>query len=305
MKEWFEKNSAGFSGTLGFDEPLAASTYYRIGGPAAVLAAPKSQEDLEWLSKGIRETGIPFFLLGLGSNTLVSDSGFDGLVVKMTKLDTSMTPDGGLLRTGASVAISSLLRKASTEGWGGLEFLSGVPGSVGGAVFMNAGTHLGETAKALLRVRVLDLKTGIFSELDRPQLKYEYRKNHFLEAGHLVLGADWRIEMKDPEQVKKVIDETLARRKASQPIEFPSCGSVFKNPKSSGMHAWQVIEKIGLRGHQIGQAQFAEKHCNFIINLGKATAADVVGLIRLAKSKAQSELGVTLEEEVRYLGKFE
>lgn len=309
---WFLENQSRFAGQLLENEPLSKYTYYRIGGPARLFAFPKTEDDLRWLADGIEATGIPFFVLGAGSNILISDSGFPGLVIKLGRvnleigLSSQPGPEGiATLRTGGSVAVSSLLRRCAQEGWGGLEFLTGVPGSIGGVVVMNAGTHLGEAKDALRRVQIISLtgKTGgqrrAFSG---EELKYQYRKNLFLPQGCVVWEAEWQIKVEEPVQVKTRIDETLARRKATQPIDYPSCGSVFKNPKSSGMSAWQVVDKLGLRGHRIGDAQFAEKHSNFIINLDRASAGDVRALIELAKSRALAELGVTLEEEVMYVG---
>lgn len=306
--DWFRSHASSFSGQLHFDEPLARHTYFRIGGPASVFAIPKSIADIHWLKEGLRQTGIPFFVLGQGSNILASDQGFSGLIIRANKLNLEISASslgtGALLRTGASVAISSLLRRAAQEGWVGLEFLTGIPGLVGGAVFMNAGTHLGETQSRLRKVEVYSLLNSAREAhvYEGTQLDYQYRKNFFLPSGSLIWAAEWEVQQGDPAQVKAIIDETLARRKATQPLEAPSCGSVFKNPKESGLLAWQVVDRLGLRGHQIGGAQFAEKHSNWILNKGGAKAADVAALIALAKSRAVSELGVVLEEEVIYLG---
>lgn len=302
--EWFKANATQFSGALNWDEPLSKHTYYRIGGPARLLAIPKSREDLEWLSRGIQATGIPYFVLGLGSNLLVSDQGFPGVVIKAGRINLEIEAQGETLRTGASVAVSSLLRRATQDGWGGLEFMTGIPGSIGGVIAMNGGTHLGEAKDRVKRVEVFSLLDGKTSNFEGARLKFEYRKNLFLPKGAIVWAAEWKIEPQDPAAVKALIDGTLARRKASQPIDLPSCGSVFKNPREHGMHAWQVVEKVGLRGHQIGGAQFSEKHSNFIVNRGGALAADVRGLIELAKARAKDQLGISLEEEVKYLGAF-
>lgn len=311
--QWFRENAAGFSGQLSFDEPLSKHTYYRIGGPAKVFAIPKSASDLRWLSEGIRATGIPFFVLGSGSNLLVSDGGFEGLVIRATRINLEIIPLGEVtpnatqrIRTGGSVAVSTLLRRAALEGWGGLELLTGIPGSIGGVVTMNAGTHLGEARDRLRRIEIFDLLdgSGELRIFDASEFKYEYRKNRFLPKGAVVWAAEWEVRAEIPSNVKMRIDETLGRRKATQPIDYPSCGSVFKNPRTHGMSAWEVVDRLGLRGHRIGDAQFAEKHSNFIINLDAAKAADVKALIDLAKERAQRELGVTLEEEVMYLGKF-
>lgn len=306
---WFQENSANFSGQIFFDEPLSRATYYRIGGPATILAVPKSLEDLKWLAEGIAATGVRFFIVGAGSNLLVADEGFDGLVIRVNRLNLELScqsegPTAVRVRAGSSVMISMLLRRATEEGWGGLEFLTGVPGSIGGAVFMNAGTHLGETKDGLTKVEVVSLlepSQGLMS-YGPEELKFEYRKNLFLPKLSVIWSAEWVVQKEEPSKVKSIIDQTLARRKATQPIDFPSCGSVFKNPREHGKSAWQVIDELGLRGHQIGGAQFSEKHSNFIVNLGSAKASDVRALIELAKSRAQKELGISLHEEVIYLG---
>jgi UDP-N-acetylmuramate dehydrogenase len=298
---WFVENQSRFSGQVFFDEPLSKQTYYRIGGPAKVLVFPKTREDLVWIGQGLKETGLPSFILGAGSNVLVSDRGFQGVVVRASKLNIGIEARGNHLITGGSVAVSSLLRKAATEGWAGLEFLAGVPGLIGGVVRMNAGTHLGEAAGAIRRVRAFALD-GRELSYSGAELKFQYRSNLFLPGEAIVWEAEWEIRLEDPAQVKATIDETLARRKATQPVDYPSCGSVFKNP--AGHRAWQIVDQLGLRGHRIGDAQFAEKHSNFIINHGGARAADVRALIELARTRAQAELGVTLEEEVMYVGEF-
>lgn len=306
LEQWCREHQSEFAGQLLWDEPLSKHTYYRIGGPAALLAVPKGREDLAWLSRCIRETGTPSAVLGLGSNCLVSDDGYPGLVLKTGRIDLTLEKVGeSRVRTGTSVAISSLLRRAAQEGWAGFELWTGIPGSIGGAVAMNAGTHLGETREIAARVEAFALtgpRAGETLVFEEARLKFEYRKSLFLPEGALVVSADWKIRQEQPTRVKERIDETLLRRKSTQPIDFPSCGSVFKNPRDHGLHAWQVIEKIGLRGHRVGGAEFSDKHCNFIVNLGGAKAADVRELIELAKARARDQLGIVLEEEVRYLG---
>lgn len=297
---WFKENAAEFSGQLQFDSPLKQHSYYRIGGPAALVATPESEADLRWLDRGVEQVGCPVAFIGRGSNLLAHDDGFSGLVVKTTKMNMEEVEKDGELVVGASVPVVGLLRRAGSNGWAGLEFLTGVPGTVGGAVFMNAGTHLGEAKDRLLAVKTYRLGHG-FEEFKGDELKFEYRKNDFIAANSVVWSATWRVDSVEPSQVASTIKDVLDRRKATQPLDAPSCGSVFKNPKSAGMHAWQVIEKVGLRGFQVGGAQYSEKHCNFIVNRGDAQASDVRALIELAKQKA-SEMGIELEEEVQYLG---
>jgi UDP-N-acetylmuramate dehydrogenase len=303
LRAWCEKNAAQFSGVLLFEEPLSRHTYYRIGGPAELLAQPRSVEDLSWLHQALLETGARSFLLGFGSNILAHDDGFRGVVIGTRKLDLTVTElASGRVRTGAGVAISTFLRRASEQGWGGLEFLTGIPGSIGGAVRMNGGTHLGESSSALDSVEVFSLKSGLAREVSGEELRFQYRKNLFLGPDDLVVGATWRYQEAAPSEVKARIDSTLLRRKETQPLDAPSCGSVFKNPLAHGMQAWQVVDRLGLRGHRIGNAQISPKHSNWIVNLGEAKAADVRALIEEVKRRAQNELGIPMEEEVVGLG---
>ncbi|MBL7714921.1 MAG: UDP-N-acetylmuramate dehydrogenase [Bdellovibrionales bacterium] len=305
--DWFGEKSADFRGEILRDEPLARHTYYRIGGPAKLMLVPKSVEDLFWIHRGLKDSGVSFAVLGVGSNTLASDDGFKGVVIKLSKLDQSIEDLGeseGVrrIRCGASVAISTLLKRASTGGWGSFDLWTGIPGSVGGAVAMNAGTHLGETADILESVQIFDLKSGALTELSRKQIDFSYRVCKQVTSSTLVVSAVFKTRVEDPAKTLERIQATLARRKATQPIDKPSCGSVFKNPKEAGLHAWQVIEKVGLRGYQEGQAQFSDKHCNFIVNLGGAKAWQVRALIDEAKKRAHEKLGIELHEEVRSLG---
>ena len=289
--------------------PLSKVSYYRIGGPAKFLAAPKTIEELEEVSKKISETHSRFFILGWGSNLLFSDQGFDGVVIRMKHLFTEIEElPGNILRVGASVGASVLLKRAQEKGYGNLARLTGIPGSVGGMVAMNAGTHLGEIKD--LCVKVESVKLGESPLKVRTHIptneSFSYRKNHFLSPDELVTHVELHYTPEDPVKVKAEIDELYQRRKQTQPVEFSSCGSVFMNPKGksgegAGLNAWQVIDKIGLRGHRIGNAQISEKHPNFIVNLGDAKAESVMALIELAKARARDQLGIELHEEVKII----
>jgi UDP-N-acetylmuramate dehydrogenase len=304
--EEFRALAARFAGQLEFDAPLSRVAYYRIGGPASVLATPRSLEDLSLLHDAVLRTGCPVFILGWGSNLLFPDEGYPGLVVRMKHLFTGVEETApGRIRVGGSLGASSLLKIAAERGYGGLERLTGIPGSVGGMISMNAGTHLGEIGSILISTEtvcfgsgsaVLEKKIRIHESAD-----FSYRKNHFLGPSDLILHAEMVFEPGDPAKIKATIEELYQRRKATQPVDLPSCGSVFMNPKSAGLHAWQVVEKLGLKGHRIGDAQISEKHGNFIVNLGSARAADVRALIHLVRERAKNELGIELQEEVRIL----
>jgi UDP-N-acetylmuramate dehydrogenase len=302
----FRALTGRFSGQLEFDAPLSRVAYYRIGGPASVLATPRTLEDLHLLHLVVLKVGCPVFVLGWGSNLLFPDEGFPGLVLRMKHLFTEVREVGpGRIRVGGSLGASSLLRIAAERGYGGLERLTGIPGSVGGMVAMNAGTHLGEISGILISTETvsfgqgaesLEVKIRVHGESD-----FSYRRNHFLSPSDLILHAELNYVPEDPANVKAKIDELYQRRKATQPVDLPSCGSVFMNPKAWGLHAWQVVEKLGLKGYRIGDAQVSEKHGNFIVNLGSAKASDVRALIRLIRERAKTELGIDLQEEVRIL----
>lgn len=301
-KKLFSEAAHQWKGELRWNEPLSKHTSYRVGGPADLVCIPTAVSDLELLAEVLKQTAPPLAVVGMGSNLLVSDDGFRGLVIKTTRMNLEIVPNEKGLRVGASVPISSLLGRCCREGWEGFEYLTGVPGSAGGAVFMNAGTHIAETGSALLAVETVDLYAGARIErFEGDRLAYSYRKNHFIRPGTLVWAGEWRKTISDPKTVTDSIQAMLQRRKNTQPIEWPSCGSVFKNPTGTTLKAWQVIEKLGLRGVQVGQAQISTKHANFIVNLGGASARDIIALIDQVKDKAKAELGIVMETEVQFL----
>jgi len=306
MNAWspkFENYKSRFVGDVLVDEPLSKHTYYRIGGPADLLIIPREESDLEILGEFFRNERPPLYFLGAGSNTLAADAGFRGVVVKTTKMNSAISAHENTLHIGASVLVSMLLRRASQEGWSGLAFLAGIPGTLGGVATMNGGTLSGEFKDTVSSVRAFNLDSGKWTNFTGEALKFSYRKNHFIGETNIIFSVDLKITLNDPSVVKGELDSLLLRRKQTQPVDLPSCGSVFKNPKNASItSAWAVMDKLGLRGHQVGGAQFSPKHCNFIVNLGGAKSADVRALINLAKSRALTELQITLEEEVRYLG---
>jgi UDP-N-acetylmuramate dehydrogenase len=305
----FEEGRSEFSGNLEFSTALSRYTYYQIGGPASVIATPKNMSDLMWISERLQKLRCPFFILGWGSNILFSDEGYYGVVIRMKHLGTQMLEtEPGVLELGASVGGSTLLRRASEKGWGKLAHLTGIPGSVGGMVTMNAGTHLGEMGSGVQEVETILLGDKNHAqnpaEPQRRRLQpsdFSYRHNHFLNPGELITRAWVQIEPEDPIKIKAQIDELYQRRKSTQPVEYPSCGSVFVNPREHGLHAWQVVDRLGLRGHRVGNAQISQKHSNFIVNLGGARADEVKALIQLVKTRARDELGIEMKEEVKVI----
>ena len=235
LQTYFSNPPEGFTGEIRFNEPLARYTYYQIGGPASVLAVPKSRADLEWVWNGVRRTGSRVFFLGAGSNILISDQGFSGVVIRLTRLQTDLEVQDEKLLAGGGAMISVLLRRAGQEGWGGLEFLAGIPGTVGGAVRMNAGTHLGETQSRLTQVTALLLGDQVEVKIYESEgLRFEYRKNHFLPEHAVVWTTQWqstdRIRLRSKSESTKLWpDESKLSPSIIQAAEASS-----RIPKSPG-----------------------------------------------------------------------
>lgn len=287
-----------FTGEVLEWEVLSRHTSYRIGGVVHYVVSPQSLEDLGVLSDFLLASKMPFAFLGLGSNVLASDERKDVLIIKTKNLFAQITEEENRLYIGAGVSVTELIQAAKKNQWIGFELLCGIPGNVGGVIFMNAGTHLGEVKDLLFEVHVYSLKnkkTKIYTQED---LIYSYRKNHFLKPDEIIIGAYFKKNI-SPETNAHIYSDFLKRRKETQPLKWPSCGSVFKNPQ--GHSAWSLIEKAGLKGKIIGEAQISLMHANWIVNLGNAKAQDVKDLIALVIKEVQGQLGITLEAEVREL----
>ncbi len=278
------------------NEPLAKYTSYRIGGPARTLALPKTKEHLHEIGKHLRKTNEPYFILGNGSNVLAPDEGFPGVVICTKDLEPFITINGTQVRASASTLNSRLLRATAEMGLGGIDELSGVPGNLGGAVYMNAGTHKGWIGQVIKNVEITSL-TGQDRTEENPT--FSYREQHFLKPHELIWAATLELQKENPEAIKARLAEAIKKRKAAQPIELPSCGSVFRNPNNKS--SWQCIEEAGLKGLQKGGAQISPKHGNFIVNNGGATRADVEFLIHTAQKAVYDRLGIQLQREVIFM----
>lgn len=278
------------------NEPLAKYTSYRIGGPAHVLALPKTKEHLFAIGAYLLESREPYFVLGNGSNVLAPDEGVKGVVICTRDLEPfiEFLPQDRV-RASAGTLNARILRACAEKGLGGIDELSGVPGNVGGAVFMNAGTGAAWIAQSLESVELVSLKGGERA-VSGGELKFSYREQHFMEPGELIWAATFRLRNEGAEAVKARLAESIKKRKAAQPIEMPSCGSVFRNPE--GTSSWKTIDAAGLRGFSRGGAQISPKHSNFIVNNGGATCADVLFLINTAKEKVFEHSGIRLQQEV-------
>ena len=282
--------------TVERDVPMSRHTSFRIGGPARRMTFPESREQLVILLGLAEECGIRPFLLGRGTNLLVSDRGLDTLVIKTAERMTSIRRlDDVTLEADAGVLLSRLAVYAQQAGLAGLEF---VPGSLGGAVCMNAGAYGGEMRQVVTEVTAL-YPDGI-RRFTGDQAEFAYRHSRFLEDGAVVLGAVVRLTPDDPAAIRQRMDDLMARRRASQPLEWPSAGSTFKRPE--GYYAGTLIDQTGLKGLTVGGAQVSEKHAGFVINTGSATRADVRELIRRVQEAVYRAHGVRLEPEVRFVG---
>ncbi len=290
------------AGEILFDEPLAAYTSMGVGGKADALAFPADEEALGRTVALCRERGIDWFPAGNWTNLIVADAGWRGVVVALRNLrQVRLLRDAGggaRIEAGAGVPLAEAVALAAREALAGLEFGAGIPGSVGGAVRMNAGAFGREMKDVVESVRLLD-ESGCFRETARQDLAFAYR-NLDLPPGAVITGARFHLEEGDGAAVRGRIAEIMALRRQKHPLEHRSAGSVFKNPR--GIPAGRLIEEAGLKGTRIGDAQVSEKHGNFIVNLGKARAGDVLALIELVRQRVREKTGVSLETEVRIVG---
>ncbi len=274
---------------------------FRVGGPAACFLTPSTKEQIREILHICQKEKTPYFILGNGSNLLVSDQGFDGVVLQVYKNMNQVTVEGEHLRVQAGALLSATARKALEAGLTGMEFAAGIPGTMGGAAVMNAGAYGGEMKDILESVTVLTPE-GEQKELKNEELQLGYRTSVVKEKGYIVLEAVLSLKKGDPEAIKSRMDELKEQRVTKQPLEYPSAGSTFKRPE--GYFAGKLIQDAGLRGYQVGGAQVSEKHCGFVINKENATAKDVVDLIHDVQRIVYEKFQVQLETEVKFLGEF-
>lgn len=281
------------------EEPMAKHTSFRIGGPADVLAQPGNEAELAELLKRAAHHAVPVTLVGNGSNLLVRDKGIRGLVIKLSNLFSSITVEGNVLTFGSGISLAMASKKAASLSLSGLEFAVGIPGTIGGAVYMNAGAYDGEMAKVVTSVQVMD-RQGQSSQLKADELDFAYRHTALQNSGLIVTSVTVSLQPGEAESIKAKMDDFSQRRIAKQPLELPSAGSMFKRPV--GYFAGTLIEQTGLKGYTVGGAQVSTKHAGFVVNVGGATAKDVLQLISDVQSKVFAAHGVHLEPEVLVLG---
>lgn len=283
------------------DEPMSNHTTFRIGGAADYFLLPAEGTQIKGIFEICREEGIPCFILGNGSNLLVSDKGYRGAVIQMYRNMNKIETEGTVIRAQAGALLSAIAAEAKNNSLTGFEFAGGIPGTLGGAVTMNAGAYGGEMKDVLKSVTVAD-REGNIIKLSVEELNLGYRTSIVKTAGYFVLEAEISLKEGNPEEIKELMRDLTERRTSKQPLEFPSAGSTFKRPE--GYFAGKLIMDSGLRGYRVGGAQVSEKHCGFVINAGGATAEDVRTLIQDVQNTVYEKFGVMLEPEVRFLGDF-
>lgn len=287
------------------DEPMKNHTTFRIGGPAMLFASPASEEQLAKLIKCVKKWQIPFFILGNGSNLLVSDKGYQGVVIEIkdgfNRCLVERNDDGAVVRVGAGILLSRLANVIAAESLSGFEFAAGIPGTLGGAVTMNAGAYGGEIKDYIIKAKVVTAEGEIVT-LSKEQLGLSYRHSAIMNTGAIVVEAEFAFPHGEQSEIKALMKDFNQRRRDKQPLEYPSAGSTFKRPE--GHFAGKLIQDAELRGFRIGDAMVSEKHCGFVVNAGEATAAQVKELIDKVSEIVNERFGVRLEPEVRFLGEF-
>lgn len=288
-------------GNIYWNEPMSRHTSFRTGGEAAVLVQVENTEQLKKLLNYLQKTENEYFVLGNGSNLLVSDRGYDGVVIQIGKAMSAVYIEGEKLYVQAGALLSQAARCALEAGLSGMEFASGIPGSVGGGIVMNAGAYDGEMSQIVESVTVLN-GSGELMELDRDTMEFGYRSSIIKNRPFIVTEAVLKLQCGEQESIREKMDDFAMRRRQKQPLEYPSAGSTFKRPE--GYFAGKLIMDSGLRGYRVGGAQVSEKHCGFIINTGKATSEDIAELMAEVQERVKERFGVWLEPEVVRLGKF-
>ena len=280
------------------DEKLSEYVNFKVGGPADILLIPNSKEQVIKSIKICKENNIPFYLIGNGSNILVRDGGFRGVVLSLKNVK-NIYVDGEKIEAECGVTLKEVSDKAIENSLTGFEFACGIPGTIGGAVFMNAGAYDGEISKVIESAEVIDENCNII-RLSREELDFGYRSSLVMKKGYTVLSAVFKLEKGQVKTIKELIEDLTNKRESKQPLEYPSAGSTFKRP--TGYFAGKLIQDAGLKGYSIGGAAVSEKHSGFVINKGNATAKDITDLIKHIQDEVKKQFGVDLHPEVRIIG---
>lgn len=280
-------------------EPLADHTTFKIGGPVDVFVTPRTIEELSFVMQMIDHYQIPLTILGLGSNVLVRDGGIRGAVVSLARMTTVKSCKEGVMTMGSGFLLKEVSEFALANSLTGLEFAVGIPGSLGGAVFMNAGAYISEMSRVVTAVWTVDAK-GVCRKYTTGEFDFAYRHSVFQHTGEVIAQVEMTLDAGDAREIQALMEDLTRRRESKQPLEYASAGSTFKRPE--GYFAGTLIEETGLKGLSVGDAQVSEKHAGFVINKGHASACDVLTLIGQIQDKVYEAHGVQLEPEVRLLG---
>ncbi|MGO4887872.1 UDP-N-acetylmuramate dehydrogenase [Anaerobacillus sp. MEB173] len=298
--EFIQKIDKVSVGNVYKNEPLSLHTTWKIGGPADALVEPTSMEELNVLMDFILKNNIPWRVIGRGSNLLVSDEGIEGVVIKLNENISPLSIEGEEVKVGGGYPLIKLATIISKQGLSGLEFAGGIPGSVGGAVFMNAGAHGSDISKILKKALIL-FSDGTMKWLSNEEMQFSYRTSYLQKVKGICVEAIFQLKKGNREEIVKEMQQYKDYRRRSQPWNYPCCGSVFRNPLPN--YAGQLIEKAGLKGYQVGGAQVSTMHANFIVNTGNAKAEDVLNLIQHIKKTIAEKYQVEMETEVEIVGK--
>lgn len=281
------------------DEPMKKHISFRVGGPADILVKPRTEEQIKNIIDFAKKENIPYIVKGNGSNLLVRDGGIRGIVIEITDNFNSYEIEDKIIKVQSGALLSIIGRAALKQNLKGFEFAAGIPGTIGGALAMNAGAYGGEMKDIVKSVRLMDTDGNIFN-FSNEDMKFGYRKSILSKSDYIVLGAEIELEKGDYEEIKEMMKDFSNRRITKQPLNLPSAGSTFKRPE--GYFAAKLIDDSGLRGLTLRNAQVSDKHCGFVVNLGDAKASDILDLMYVVKSTVKNKFGVTLEEEVKILG---
>ena len=281
------------------DEPMKKHISFKVGGPADYLVKPKTEEELRNVVEFAKKENVPFIVIGNGSNLLVKDGGIRGIVIELSDNFNNYEIDGNIIKAQSGALLAIIGRNAMKNSLTGFEFAAGIPGTLGGALAMNAGAYGGEMKQVVKTVRLMDRDGNIF-ELSNEEMKFEYRRSLLTTKDYIVLSAVIELQPGNVEEIKEIMADYSNRRSTKQPLNFPSAGSTFKRPE--GHFAAKLIDDCGLRGLNLRGAQVSDKHCGFVINSGGATAKDILDLMFIVKSTVNAKFGIMLEEEVKILG---
>ncbi len=281
------------------NESMKEHTTFKIGGPVDVMVMPRDSSDIKAVISICKKNSLPFFVFGLGSNLLVRDKGFRGIAIKLGNNLNKVSVLGTEIHAEAGVRLSELSRRAAACGLSGLEFAEGIPGSLGGAVVMNAGAYNGEMKKVLTKATAVDCE-GKIKDFYPEDMKMGYRDSIFQDSSYIVVSAVLQLKKGNKEEIQAKMRDFARRRREKQPLDLPSAGSTFKRP--DGFYVGPLLEQMGLKGFKIGGAEVSKKHAGFIVNTGNATASDVLELINLIQEKAREQFGVVLQPELKIIG---